>query len=180
MNHPMILSYIITFLGVFLCAFSSVFIYLGRPIAGDSDKPQILRYKGLEVRTNSIIALLLVSAVVAVLPLSLLYLKPPTHAVTIQEPTKPISLKLYIIGRVDDESSRALSGAKVTLFNVDGKSEIKPVENDGSFDFPAVTLNEGQTIKLKTEKDGYRPQHLILGVSSVNYPLVLARDNKRR
>lgn len=188
MSHQIILSYIITFLGLSLCGFSTVFIYLGRKISGDSGEPQILKYKGVEVRTNSIITLLLVSVLVAVLPLGLFHFKPLPGG-KIEVSPKKAALNLWVMGRVEDESGAPVREATVTLSHVeprsgalglDGKSQVKTIKADGAFDFPAVPIDEEQGIRLTTEKEGYRSQTLILGISSVNYPLVLARDNDRR
>lgn len=186
MNHPMILSYIITFLGLSLCGFSTVFIYLGRKISGDSGEPQILKYKGVEVRTNAVITLLLVSVVVAVLPLGLLYFKPLPAGEKTEDPPKKAARTLWIIGRVEDESGAVVREAMVKLSHVepssgpDVKSEVRIIGGDGQFDFPAVAIDEEQGIRLTTEKEGYKSQTLILGVGQVNYPLVLARDSGRR
>ena len=186
MSHQIIISYIVTFLGLSLCVFSTVFIYLGRRISGDSGEPQILKYKGVEVRTNSIVTLLLVSVVVAVLPLALFHFKPLPAEYPPEGPSKK-GLNLWIMGRVEDELGAAVREAKVTLSHVEPKSGtsglddkpvVRTIKADGAFDFPAVPIDDEQGIRLTTEKEGYKSQTLILGVSQVNYSLVLARDNQ--
>lgn len=167
-----VLSYAITTLGFLLCGFSAVFMLRGKPIAGDQGAPQVIKYKGLEVRTNAIIMLMLVSVVVAVLPLGLLYYYAP------KEPPEKAKkdVKLFITGRIEDESGKGLRGATVTLTDPGGEAQVKSVDADGSFDFSLTVKDEEDRIKLRTEKPGYRPQHLIMGFNWVNFPSVLVKE----
>src|SRR5712692_8644122 len=109
MNDRTVLSYAITFLGFVLCIFSMAFMMRGRPMAGDKGS-QVIKYKGLELRTNALLMLLIVSAVVAVLPLGFnYYLSPPPEAA--QKGSAAIQTNsLFIVGRVDDQEGKPIEG----------------------------------------------------------------------
>jgi hypothetical protein len=169
-----ILSFAITSLGFLLCGFSALFMWRGQPIPGDRGAPQVIKYRGLEVRTSAIVMLLGVSVIVAVLPLVLLYYGPePDRSAKVEA-----RRKLFIVGRVEDESGRGLVGARVTLTKPDGTKEETPIEADGAFDFELTMGQPDARLKLRTEKQGYRPQHLILGLNWVNFPSVLVKEGR--
>jgi len=178
MNDRTILSYAITFLGFVLSIFSMVFMLRGRPMAGDRGS-QVIKYKGLELRTNALLMLLIVSVVVAVLPLGLNYYLSPS-AEQMQKAAAAVPSSLFIVGRIDDQEGKPIEGARVTLLDIDGHElDHSNVGGDGSFAFERHLKGPGYRIKLRTEKDGYRPQNLILGVNDVNFPSVLIPASKR-
>lgn len=174
-----VLSYGVMILGFLLCAFSVLFMLLGRKIPGDQGTPQVIRFKALEVRTNSVLMLFIVSVLVAALPLVLLYYRAvPPSPVTVSTP-KDQRHPVFITGYVQDETGRPLGGTQVSLFKLspDGQSQLvsdQVVESDGSFNF-SHRLAEEDRIKVTTKKSGYANQSLILGVDSVNYPAILVR-----
>jgi hypothetical protein len=135
MDRLTILAYSVTTLGICLSVLSMVFIFRGQPIPGDRGLPQVLKYKGPELRTNAVIMLLIISLVVAGGPFTLLL----RHERTAHDPTL-----LRIVGRIDDESGRGLQGATVTLTYPDNRDETKSVEADGAFDF-TVKLTQFET-----------------------------------
>ena len=51
------LSYGVTILGFLLCLLSMVFIVLGQKSVGEPGSPQVIRFKELEVKTNSVLML---------------------------------------------------------------------------------------------------------------------------
>lgn len=67
-----ILSYVVSALGILLCGIAMLFIFRGIRVS-NAGKPQVLKWKGLEVRTDAVTALLIVSLFPAVLPLFLEY-----------------------------------------------------------------------------------------------------------
>lgn len=179
MDVRAILSYAVTVLGFLLCCFSILFVLTGKRIAGDRGEPQILKYKDLEFRTNSVLTLLIISAIVAVLPLGFLSFRPVTVPSQIIAPAEQ-ERSIYISGYVFDESQHALDQAKVSLFSVaeDGKEEKvseRLVGSDGAFDF-SQPLDDKHRLKLVTQKTGYRNQTLIMGVRDVTYPPLLVKE----
>lgn len=170
------LSYVVTIVGILLCLFSMIFIFVGKRIPGDKGEPQIIKYKDLELRTSSIITILLVSVAVTALPLCLLfYLE---YKRTIQ-PKPPTDYQLFLAGRIDDETGRPLEGATAEITEIypngkTGKSEKKNVDTDGTFEF-AVSMEANNKLKLETHKEGYRKQKVILQLTGVNFPSVLIK-----
>lgn len=63
--------YSVIVLGILLSLFSILFIFLGKFTGGTEGRPQTIRLGGLEVQTHSVMTLLIVSAVMAILPLCL-------------------------------------------------------------------------------------------------------------
>jgi hypothetical protein len=149
-----------------------LFLFRGKRIPGDSGKPSVIKYKDLELTTNTLIMVLVVSAIVTVLPFAInTYLE--------KSPGRPETIDLFLTGRVEDESGMAIEGAvaKVTNIGLDGKTvELfsKKIESDGNFEFP-VHLTRKARIKLETEKPNYRKQSVIIQLEGVNFPSVLVR-----
>lgn len=174
----MILSYGVTVLGFLLCIFFMVLIVLGKKSVGEPGSPQVIKFKDLEFKTNSALMLLVVSVVVAALPLLLQHYRPIPSCppVSVVPPEKH---DLFITGYVQKSDGTFLEGAKVSLYKItpDGGQENireRVAESDGSFDFQ-LALSQGDRLKLITSKTGYVNQTLLLGVDSLTYPAVLVQ-----
>ena len=179
MNLDMMLSYGVTLLGFLLCLFSMVFIVLGKKTVGERGSPQVIKFKELEVRTNSVLMLFIVSVVVAALPLLLLHYRPVPSGPPVSTAPLPEKHPLYITGYVHKPDGTPLEGAQVELFKLgpDGSSQKSIeqfAESDGSFAM-AQLLAQGDRLKVTTTKPGYVNQTLILGIDSLNYPAVLVQ-----
>jgi hypothetical protein len=171
------LSYGVTLLGFLLCLFSMLLIVIGEKSVGEPGSPQTIKFKDLEVKTNSVLMLLIVSVVVAALPLVLLHYRPvpPVPATTLPE-----KRQLYITGYVHRPDGTPLEGARVVLLRLtpDGHQEQlneQLAESDGFFEIPPQSLGQGDRLKLITSKTRYVNQTLILGVDSLTYPAVLVQ-----
>jgi Carboxypeptidase regulatory-like domain len=159
-----VLVYLVTALGIVLCLFSFGVIFSGRRVPGDEEGPQELEFKGLKVRTNVVVALLLVSAVVAVLPLVL------QAKISADRKAEPQDLKIFLTGQVLD-SVGPVEGASVTVVNLkDSKpgDRLKPTatmitDSSGSFDFPPLPLGQGDRYKVVAAKEGYIEQYVYMG-----------------
>lgn len=181
MGPQEILSYLVTVLGIALCAFSAGFMLRGKPIPGGGSSPQVIKYKNLEVRTNAIIMLMIVSVAVSVLPLGLqayvdLHRKPPPVLSTV--PAMPEKTTIFVDGHVADESGEDMEQAIVTATNTETQSQLKEVRTDqsGAFDLPLKDVNRARDrIRLVVQKEGYKPQTFILRAESVTIPAVLVR-----
>jgi hypothetical protein len=170
MGMDSILSYCITALGTLLCLFSMVFIFLGKKIAGGSGTPQVVNFKGLEVRTDAVVMLFIVSVLVVALPLLLLHYRPlPTPIVA----TPPVPAKFYITGNVHQPDGSPLEGAQVQVLK-NGSIQNVNEQPDGLGNFSTeIELREGEQLKIITTKDGYINQTLFLSRESLTYPTVL-------
>jgi hypothetical protein len=178
MNPLSILSYSVTALGALMLAFFLAFIFLGKRIAGERGMRQTIKYKGLELRTSSLVTVLLVAAAITLTPLSGLFWLHGRQADVQQV------YELFVVGRIEDESGKGLKGAKAKLSEIvvgSGDSKVVsevPVESDGSFNMTA-RLEHGRRLKLETTKSGYRQQTVIIGTGEVNFPSVLVKEEAR-
>ena len=167
-----ILSYIVTGVGVLMCGFFLAFIFLGKRLAGERGARQIIKYKGLELRTSSLVTVLMVAVAVTLAPLGGLFWL---------ESHKAEALQVFVVGRIEDESGKGLKGATATLSEINvsaGDSKVLnsvPVESDGSFGLTG-RLEPGKRLKLETAKPGYRKQTVILGLGDVNFASVLVKE----
>lgn len=173
------LSIAVTIIGFFLCMFFVIFMLRGSRIPGDKGGHQVIKYKGLELRTNSIITILLISAIVTVLPLSLLFYMERYKSSSIKSTE---IIELFLSGQIADESGRGLKGATARIIELDlngTEREVKTqtVGPDGSFLLP-VSLTANKSIKLETDKPGYRKQTVILYIKGVTFPSVLIKEKE--
>jgi hypothetical protein len=179
----MILSYGVTLLGFFLVVFSMVFVVLGKKSVGEEGSPQVIKFKEFEVKTNSVLMLLIVSVVVAALPLVLLHYRPVQSCPPVSAAApQPEKRQLYITGYVHKPDGNPFEGAEVVLSKVtpDGHPEQVSTQiagSDGFFEMPQQLLSQGDRLKLVTTKAGYVNQTVILGVDSLNYPAVLVEQH---
>jgi len=179
MDLDMKLSYGVTLLGFLLCLFSMAIIVFGKKSVGERGSPQVIRFKQLEVQTNSVLMLFIVSVVVAALPLLLAHYRPITPGASISPAPPPEKRPLYITGYVQKPDGMPLEGAKIVLFTLapDGSSQKiseQTAESDGSF-MMSHTLAQGDRLRMVTAKAGYVNQTLILGIDSLTYPAVLVQ-----
>lgn len=175
---------IVTLSGLLLSAMCFVIIFRGKRIPGDTGSNQELEYKGFKMRTNAVVMLLIVSAVVMVLPLSLqawLVSHPP---VTPPAPSQP--QEIYITGQVLDTKG-SVEGAKVTVVNMkDAKpgDQLSPLDErmtdgNGAFEFPALPFGKGDRYKVVAAKEGHIEQYFYMGPSgAVNVRTVLVAKPK--
>ena len=178
MNLDMVLSYGVTLLGFLLCLLSMVFMALGTKSVGERGY-QVITYKDFKLETNSVLMLLIISVLVAALPLLLLHYRPLPSSPSVSAPPPPEKRPLYITGYVHKPDGTPLEGAQVELFKLgpDGSSQKiieQLAESDGSFAM-SQPLGEGDRLKVTTTKPGYVNQTLIVGVDSLNYPAVLVQ-----
>jgi hypothetical protein len=166
-----------------LSLFSFVVIFRGRPIPGEGGSPQELEFKGIKLKSNVVVMLLTVSAIVAIVPLVLQYLqsskaqelalrqpvdsKPPAPP---PQPVKSPELLISLTGQVRDNKD-PIEGARVTVFNLknlkpgDPPLEVTHAETDltGNYDISEFPLGEGDRYKLVAGKEGFLPQTVHIG-----------------
>jgi len=157
------------------------FVVFGKKTVGERGTPQVIRFKDLEVRTNSVLMLFIVSAVVAALPLVLIHRFFLFTTVTTETKPEPRAEKhpLYITGYAHKPDGTPLEGTRILLFKLgrDGSSERVAemlAESDGSF-ATSQFIDEEHRLKVSATMPGYVNQTLILGVDSLEYPPVLVQ-----
>jgi hypothetical protein len=168
-------------LGAVLCAFFMVFLLRGKPIAGSKGDRQIVKYKALELQTNSIMLLLIVSVLVAVSPLALhgwLRLKEPLSK-------KPLDgeATIYLQGELRDSVDPAtkLAETPLTATNI-GTRETVSTQSDqeGHFDFDGIRItSQANRIRLVIDRDGYSRLEKMIVANEQVIPLTLTKKPSR-
>jgi hypothetical protein len=174
------LSFGVFCVGAMLCAFFMVFLLRGQPIAGDTGDRQIVKYRDLELQTNSIILVLIVAAIVAVSPLALqfwLRLKvPPTQTVK-----APEEATVYLSGDLRDSSDSTARLAETTLkaINVVTKEALTAkTDQQGHFEFEPIRITPAaRRIRLVVNREGYLPLEKIIVADEQNVPIALSKDH---
>lgn len=122
MDHD--LGWVVTGFGFLLAVLSFAVVFRGRRVPGDDNANQELEFRGLKVKTNAVVMLLVVSCIVAVLPISLqgwLASREPE-----QKPQPPVTAAtgaraaaaIYITGQVVDAAGNPVKGATVVIRNM--------------------------------------------------------------
>jgi hypothetical protein len=147
---------------------------MGKRIAGDKGTPQIIKYKELEVKTNSVIMLMIISVAVALSPLYFLHFKPIQP---IQLSKKP---SLEIMGMVRDSSNKIISEEAIVKFaKTNNEGVIIPlfetkVDYNGTFSYRLPEEEKESNASVIIEKSGYQVQSLTIGPSRVMIPILLS------
>ena len=175
MDTLTILSIGVFLLGAALCAFFMVFLVRGKPLPGGSGSRQVIKYKDLELQTNSIMLILLVSAAVAVAPLALQYelrQKP--------QPTPPTrEATIYLSGELKDGSdpTAKLANTRLTATNISTNVALNTQsDQEGHFDFEGIHITpEANRIKLLIKADKYSPVEKMIVADEQNIPITLTK-----
>ena len=186
-DYFQMLSLIVTVLGIVLSVFSMVFIFLGKRIQGTSGKQQ-LSFKGLEMRTDSVILLICISVFAAIVPLYFqysLHLKSdPAEVERLRaDLTKAEEgeTRFTVNGYVTDGVSRQpLAGARIRVVRITvippkDVTTIGPTDDQGSFGQALAFEGPSDQLKLVAEKDGYSSQEIVISRNWVTFPPVLSK-----
>ncbi|MEX8496972.1 MAG: carboxypeptidase-like regulatory domain-containing protein [Leptothrix ochracea] len=163
------LSYAVTGLGILLCLFCFAVVFRGQRIPGDEGSAQELEFKGLKLKANSLVTLLIVSALLAGFPLGLqAWIQINTPAATPTAPAtapQPATLRLFVTGQVLDGNGGQIENATVRVFDVRQGRQIHEAQTDGfgSFDFPPLELGQDDRYKVVMSKDGFLEQTVLMG-----------------
>ncbi len=185
------LSYAVTALGFLLCLFSFAVIFRGQRLPGDEGSPQEIEFKGVKVKANSVVTLLVVSALLAGFPLGLQgwlasqrASTPPTtttatlSAAAASSTAAAGTLRLFLTGQVLDASGMQIEDALVRIFDVRQGRQVLEARTDGfgSFDFPPIDLGQDDRFKVVMSKDGFLEQTVLMGPGgSVGFNAALVR-----
>jgi hypothetical protein len=88
--------------------------------------------------------------------------------------------KIFVVGEVNDEFGKALTGATIRAINTANNQEIgkEVTDENGRFEIKLEFNRDKDRIKLITEKGGYRKYTLILGTEQITFPAVLIRTTE--
>jgi hypothetical protein len=178
MDTLIILSVGVFALGATLCTFFMVFLLRGKPIPGDTGNRQVVKYKDLELRTNSIMLILIVSAIVAVSPLALqVWLKLKTSTSGNLNP--PEEATIFLSGELRDSSDSAAKLAETPLkaTNVVTKETLTTrTDQEGHFDFDPIRITPAANrIRLVVNREGYAPLEKVIVANEQNIPVALSK-----
>lgn len=187
MDAFQLLSLIVTALGIVLCIFSMIFIFLGKKIQGAPGQQQI-SFKGLEMKTNAVIILVIVSVVIASLPLYFQYdLHLRQYPIEIEnlkkqlDDTKKASSDFNVQGIFTDGTSRQpLTGARIRVVR---KSEYPPVyiatlgptDDQGTLTQTLKLEGTRDQLSLTAEKENYYTQEILISAGGVIFPANLIK-----
>jgi hypothetical protein len=137
-----LLAFVVTGLGIVLCASLIAIVMLGKRIDSDADGPQELEFKGVRAKTNVIIMFLILSLIPAVAPLYWLLHRPGGD----QTPDVATYEKWKISGRIDaqdPDTSTLLVQPPHPRVNADGSffSDVPVMRSiDGKLHFPSFII----------------------------------------
>ena len=88
--------------------------------------------------------------------------------------------RVFIVGEVNDELGKPLTGAVIKAINTVSNAEIgKEVTDDiGRFEMKLEFNRHADRIKLITEKGGYRKYTLVLGTEEVSFSSILIKSQE--
>ncbi len=165
------LVYAVTAFGFLLAVLGFAVIFMGKRIPGDRGAPQQVEFRGFKVKTNGVVALLLVCVIMTALPLSLqAWVEIQKRKEPPPAPPKAQDMQLYITGQVLNVEG-PVEGAKVTVTNIrnvkPGEPELplasRLTDGSGSFDFPALPFGEGDRYRVVAAKEGHVEQCFYMG-----------------
>lgn len=178
------LSVIVTISGIIFFAISLAIIILGKKV-GDSNNPQYIKLKGIEIKTNSVVTLLIITAVISLTPIGLSYWKPGlddyVSRKTIETDYIPLEgLSLTIRGNVIDERGWA-DDVKIKVSRSLGEiSSVTDSETDqmGFFVIDLANVKPKERYELYLKKEGYDDILFKFGFLEINTQYKLSKVDR--
>jgi len=175
MDLLFVLSLCVFGLGAALCLFFMIFLLRGRPIPGDRGGRQIVKYGELELQTNSIMLLLIISVVMAGLPLGLQsWLK--MKQLPLSSDDKAI---IFLSGELRDSSdaNAKLTDTPLTAINMITKAQTTTrSDQEGHFDFEPIQITpSANRIRLIIQREGYSPREMVVVANEHRIPVTLSK-----
>ena len=88
--------------------------------------------------------------------------------------------RVFIVGEVNDELGKPLTGAVIKAINTVSNAEIgkEVTDETGRFEMKIEFNRHADRIRLITEKGGYRKYTLVLGTEEVSFSSVLIKSQE--
>lgn len=197
------ISVIITIAGIIFFGISLAIIILGKKV-GAGNTPQHIKLGKLEVNTNSVVTLLIITAVFALAPLGLSYWKPDLSNYVHQEKVDSIyihrekieseyirkdvlesnylplnGLNMNIRGDVIDEKGWA-NGVKIRITRSIGEDKTTTeakTDQMGSFNIDLQNIRPRERYELNLKKEGYENVLFKFGFLEINARYKLSKLN---
>lgn len=168
------LNVIITIAGIIFFAVALVIVILGKKV-GEGNSPQMIKLKNIELKTNSVITLLIITAAFALGPLALSYMYPDVENYVSREKLHkdyiPLDgLVLTIRGNVIGESN-AVNNVNVKVKRTIGSNITELTDSTDQMGFFAIDLDNvkpKERYELLLKKDGYQDIRYKFGFLEIN------------
>ena len=177
------LGIIITIAGLIFCAISLAIIILGKKV-GERGQQKISISKYVELNTNSVLTLVIITAFIALAPIALTYWKPNlTNYIDKNEVDRDYlalkDLTITIYGIVIYDDGRWASDVKVELirsYNNWADTLTERTGQQGNYTIEILQAKPKEKYTIIWYKDGYAQQNLNFGFNQIPYPLKLSRE----
>lgn len=180
-----LLGTIITFAGLACLAVSMAIILLGKKVGQDGSGPQKIKFsKYIEVNTNSVVSLVLITACFTIAPLVLTYLNPDmadgVDSKTLREKYLAIDdLTIDIVGPVTLENKEPAEDVSIRVERRRGDSTKVLTRDAGpggylDYTLDSVLLSDVYTIFWNNE--GYPENKLTFRLNKIKFPRRLRKE----
>jgi len=134
------LRLIVTICGAIFAALSFIVIFTGKRVGKDDGKKNVIKFRGIEFRTNSVLTLVIICMIVFVLPFVLPYF--------IEK-----GFELPVSGTVQDYQMRPLKNVTVKLYK--NKKVIEEIQScqQGLFQFLVKNVKKNDRISLNIKDE---------------------------
>jgi hypothetical protein len=180
-----LLGAIVTASGLIFFTISLAIIVLGKKVGdGTSEQQKITIGKYVEINTNSVLTLVLITACFSLAPIAFTYWKPQlANYVDKNEiskeylPIKDLSVMIYGVVVLDDgnwaddvkiQVIRQLDGIQDTTYEKTGQQ--------GEFKINIIQSKPRERYSIIWSKEGYVPQKFYFGFNEIPFPLKLSRE----
>ncbi len=180
-----LLGAIITIAGIIFFLFSLALIFLGKKIGGDDKTPQKVKVgKYVEISTNAVLMLVLITACFAMAPLALTFWKPDlsnyVHKSDLAKNYLAIDdLSMIVHGVVLDQEKRFADSVDIVVIR--GEAQQSDTLHDmtdeqGMFYIELHEARPMEKYSIIWQKPGYSERRVSFRFNEIAYPLVLEKE----
>lgn len=136
------LRLIVTVCGAIFAALSFIVIFTGRRVGTDNGRKNVIKFRGIEFRANSVLTLVIICMIVFVLPFVLPY-------------CVDRGFELPVIGTIQDYQMNPLKNITVKLYK--NKKMIEEIQScqQGLFQFSVKDVKKNDRISLNIMDENY-------------------------
>lgn len=165
------LSLLITIIGLISFLVSLLIVILGKKVGErGGGKQQIKIGNYIDIGTNSVLTLVIITAAFAIAPLALTYWKPDV--------TSDDYSKIQISGYVSDESRTPAENVKISIvrnFENSFDTISKMSDLQGSFMMSIKNAKPSEEYEIICDKDGYHISRVSFGFNVITFPITLKK-----
>ena len=156
-----ILGVFITISGLIFFAISLTIIFLGKKVGGEEEQQKIKIGKYVDLKTNSVLALIFITASFSLTPLVLTYYKPDlSNYISKKDLSEKYlpkdELKFQITGAMCFDNELPADDVKIDVMNSTGEPvTVKIDQEPGYYDIVIDKINPEQDYTVTWSKEGY-------------------------